>query len=68
MLGNRHTSYAVSLSDIGLVLAQLGRPEEALEYHIQCLKIIEEVLGKRHNIYAISLGNIGQAFAQLGRL
>ena len=50
------------------MLAQLGRLEEALEYHIRCLKIIEEVLGERHSSYAVSLGNIGQVLAQLGRL
>ena len=68
MHGKRHSSYAFSLGNIGQVLAQLGRLEEALEYHMRSPVIIEEALGARHSSYAVSLGNIGQVLAQLGRL
>jgi tetratricopeptide (TPR) repeat protein len=56
---------ANALGNIGLVLRQLGKPEEALKHHQQALKIHEEIGNKLG--MAQDYGNIGLVLMQLGK-
>ena len=66
-MGKKDLNYLNSLNNIGCVLSKMGKYEEALKHHQECLKIQEEVLGKTHPHYASSLNNIGGAFIEIGK-
>ncbi|MEM2972155.1 MAG: toll/interleukin-1 receptor domain-containing protein [Candidatus Bathyarchaeia archaeon] len=56
---------AAALGNIGLILADLGKPNEALEHHKKALAIDEEIGNKLG--MAAALGNIGLILADLGK-
>ena len=45
-MGKKDLNYLNSLNNIGCVLSKMGKYEEALKHHQECLKIQEEVMGK----------------------
>ncbi|MCX4884747.1 tetratricopeptide repeat protein [Streptomyces sp. NBC_00847] len=63
-LGDRHGEGA-ALNNLGLVLRQVGRFEEAIDAHTQDLVIFHE-LGHRHG-EGTALNNLGSALQQVGR-
>ena len=66
-LGEVHSDVAASLNNIGLVLSNLGRKDEALSYYMQSLVIKRKVYGDEHSDVAASLNNIGTVLSGLGK-
>lgn len=64
----RHRITAGRLDDLGWLLGDLGRCEEAMALHREALAIKEEVLGPDHKSVGISLMHMGRSLQILGRL
>ena len=65
-MGKIHPDTVTSLNNIGRVFENMGRYEESLKYHHQCLMIRENIMGKNHSDYAASLSNIGNSLKSIG--
>ncbi len=64
----RHRITAGRLDDLGWLLCDVGRYEEALALHREALAIKEEVLGPDHKNTGITLMHMGRSLRHLGRL
>ena len=66
-MGRSHIDFATHLNNIGSVLERMGRCEEALKYHQECMNIQEKSLGRKHPDFATSLSNIGNLLVNIGK-
>lgn len=57
---------ATSYNNIGIVYANLGDYDKALEYYFKALEIYKVVLGEKHSDTASSYNNIGLVYDNLG--
>ncbi len=59
--------YSSPMNIKGLCLISLGKYEEALEIHRQCLEIDKRAFGKTHKHVAVQLNNIAACLQRMGR-
>jgi len=62
------TTQASSLNNLGVILQEQGKLEEALTHQQRALLIFEQALGKQHSFVADALGNIGIILQMQGKL
>ncbi len=67
VLGDSHIDVARTLTNLGLALADLGKPEEALRALQESIAIQEALEGSNHLDTARDRGNVATILAQLGR-
>lgn len=67
LYSTNHESTAISYNNIGIVYAEQGYYDKALEYHQKALLIREKVLGTEHPETACSYNNIGSAYREQGK-
>ncbi len=63
-LSPNNTNY---LNEAGLILSELGKYLNAIEYHQRALSIDQRVYGERHLYVAIDLNNLGIVWSDLGK-
>eukprot|EP00602_Paraphysomonas_sp_CaronLab_P000015 CAMPEP_0185028022 /NCGR_PEP_ID=MMETSP1103-20130426/13436_1 /TAXON_ID=36769 /ORGANISM="Paraphysomonas bandaiensis, Strain Caron Lab Isolate" /LENGTH=308 /DNA_ID=CAMNT_0027562251 /DNA_START=71 /DNA_END=997 /DNA_ORIENTATION=+ len=59
IMGTGNAAHASCFSNIGLMLKQLGKNEDALENYNRSLEMYENVVGVNHPSYITTLSNIG---------
>ncbi|KAK3277215.1 hypothetical protein CYMTET_14773 [Cymbomonas tetramitiformis] len=66
-LGQHHPLMVQVMTDLGILLSDLGRYEEALGYHNRSIEIKQLNLPKGHVLLAKSYTNVGALLTQIGR-
>lgn len=67
-LGDRHPSYAISLSNLGLAQRELHEYRVAEKAQSRALQILEDTVGTQDPIYATTLHNLAFLYEAMGRL
>ncbi|MBL0131658.1 MAG: tetratricopeptide repeat protein [Chitinophagaceae bacterium] len=67
VLGENHTDYASSLSNLAILYTNLGENKKAEPLFIQAKKIREKAFGEKHPVYAESLGNLAMFYLTTGQ-
>lgn len=63
----QHPSIALNLRNLGHVLVGLGRPDEALERHLEAAELYRVTRGPRHPDHAGALASVAYTLNHLGR-
>jgi tetratricopeptide (TPR) repeat protein len=66
-LGSEHPDVGISEGNLAIMLAELGRHEEALKHVQRSLTLMQSGLGRSHPDAAIQLSNRGEILNALGR-
>jgi hypothetical protein len=66
-LGKEHPSTLTSMSNLGSVLSDQGKYEQAEEMHRKTLALCETVLGKEHPSTLTNINNLGLTLSAQGK-
>jgi Tfp pilus assembly protein PilF len=66
-LGKEHPSTLTSMSNLGSVLSDQGKYEQAEEMHRKTLALCETVLGKEHPSTLTNINNLGLTLSARGK-
>jgi tetratricopeptide (TPR) repeat protein len=53
-------------NNISLICWNMGKLEQALEYSLKAVKVVEKVLGETHPSTIITYGNLADIYAEMG--
>ena len=65
-LGRNHPFYAICLNQMGLIYDQLGKPDDAMKYFAEALKVKRKVKATIHSL-TISMNNVANKHRQAKR-